>query len=64
LVATNGNLVTDEARRSVHSSMVEYSWIASLGDIARDGVMLSYKELRNGDVENVYFCGKTKKWWL
>jgi hypothetical protein len=52
LVATNGNLVTDEARRSVHSSMVEYSWIASLGDIARDGVMLSYKELRNGDVEN------------
>jgi len=55
LVATNGNLVTDEARRSVHSSMVAYSWIASLGDIARDGVMLSYKELRNGDVENVYF---------
>ena len=53
-VATNGSLVKDKERLASISGMVEYSWIASLGDIAKDGVMLSYKELKSGDVENVY----------
>lgn len=54
LVATNRSLVTDEARLEANSGMVAYSWIASLGDIARDGVMLIHKELKSGDVENEY----------
>lgn len=55
LVATNATLVTNQSRLSVQSGIVAHTWIASLGDVAKDGVMLSYKELRNGDVENVYF---------